>query len=167
MGLFFRFIVRLFIICFALFFALLFASLFVGFGIASSLFPEFLDPNGTAVLESEENETAFLAIFSIVSGIVTGYNFVGSTSLPASIVIAVTEMMRWQGLTTQLILGGIVGLFVMFSGFSIESGVAPAEGTVLVSLATGFVGAFFYWLVAGRNAGAWMGPTPEPEISLE
>ena len=32
----------------------------------------------------------------------------------------------------------------------------PNNGTITVSLAAGFVAAFFYWLIAGRNAGEWL-----------
>ena len=35
--------------------------------------------------------------------------------------------------------------------------VGGIDGVSLVLLSAGFVGAFFYWLIAGRGAGGWRG----------
>jgi len=159
---------RLFIICFALFFALIATSLFIGFGLASNLLPELAGTDGVSVLDTEESDRTVLAVISAVLGLITGFDLAGLAALPVSVSIAITEMMRWQGLTVQLILGGFCGLFAMYAALSLPEGTLPGQGTVLIALAAGFVAAFFYWLIAGRNAGEWMGaPKKEARTTPE
>lgn len=152
------FIGRLFVIGFALIIALLAGSLFIGFGLASGMFPEFAAADGSTFLNNPELERTVIAAASAVLGLMASYQLAGLAALPVTIAIAISELMRWQGMTVHLILGGLCALFVMFSLLALPAGQMPENGTVIVSLAAGFVAAFFYWLIAGRNAGEWLSP---------
>ncbi|MEM9279698.1 MAG: hypothetical protein AAGA76_14095 [Pseudomonadota bacterium] len=147
---------RLIVICFALFIALVAGSMFIGFGLASGMFPQLVSADGGSVFGDPEADRAILATISFVFGIVASFQLAGLALLPVTIGIAVTELMKWQSMTIQLVIGGICALFTMFSVLALPAGVMPANGTVIVSLAAGFVSAFFYWLIAGRNAGEWL-----------
>ena len=156
MKLFFYLIGRLLVIGFALIIALVAGSLFIGFGLASGLFPELWSENGVAVFGDNETDRSVLAMLSFVFGLVASFQLAGIAAVPVTIAVAVSELMRWKSMTIQLVLGGICALFVMFAVLGLPEGQMPSNGTVIVSLATGFVAAFFYWLVAGRNAGEWL-----------
>ena len=149
---------RLFVIAFALFLALIASALFIGFGVASGIFPEFLRSIGQYDVLDPETDRMIVAIISFVIGAIASFQLAGIALLPVTVAIATTEMMRWQSMSVHLVLGGLCALFVMFSALSLPPGSMPANGTLLVSMSAGFVGAFFYWLVAGRNAGEWLSP---------
>ncbi len=152
---------RLFVITFALLIALLAGSLFIGFGLASGMFPELAHSADGASVFGTETDRTILAVASVVLGAVASFQLVGLATVPVTIAIAISELMRWQGMTVHLVLGGVCALFVMFSALALPQGEMPANGTVIVSLAAGFVAAFFYWLIAGRNAGEWLSPLSE------
>lgn len=151
---------RLVVIGFALVIALLAGSVFVGFGLASGMFPELVSTDG-AGLFGEEADRTILAVASFVFGAIASFQLAGLALLPVTIAVAISELMRWQSMTVHLVLGGLCALFVMFSALALPAGQIPANGTVIVSLAAGFVAAFFYWLIAGRNAGEWLSPLGE------
>ncbi len=158
---------RLFVIAFALIIALLAGSLFIGFGLISGMFPELVDStNGASVFDPDTDRT-IVAVASFVVGTIASFQLAGLATLPVTIAIAIGELMRWQGMTVHLVLGGICALFVMFSALSLPQGTMPANGTVIVSLASGFVAAFFYWLIAGRNAGEWLSALGEEDPHRE
>ncbi len=149
---------RLIVICFALLVALLAASMILAFGISSGMFAELLGAENYATLDETEWGYMVLAIATIGIGFVTSFKLVGLALLPVIIAITVTEMMRWCGMVTHLILGGVSALFVVFT--QLPQGITPSEGTLIVTLAMGFVGGFFYWLIAGRGAGKWQDKLP-------
>ena len=162
MKLFFTALGRLFVIAFGVLVAIVSASLFIGFGLASGMFPELM-AEGVSVFNDKDADYAILTIITFGAGIAAIIEIAGLTLLPATIAIAVTEMMRWQSLSVQMVLGGLCALFIMFSVLPLPAGVMPSNGTVIVSLAAGFVATFFYWLIAGRNAGNWLGRSKVPE----
>ena len=147
-------LVRLITIFFALILALLAAGLLIGYGAASGLVPELVI-EGSDPEQSENFEYLVLTIATVGIGALASFQLAGLVGIPLLLVILATEMMRWRGMVTHLLLGGVVALFAMFT--SLPEGVAPKEGTVIVTLAAGFIAAFVYWLVAGRSAGKWMG----------
>ena len=158
---------RLFVIAFALLIALIAGSVFIGFGLASGISTELLTEfNATEIRNSEVSEWIF-TIATIILGLVASYYVIGVAALPVTIAIAITELMRWRGLITQLVLGGLCALFSMFAILALPEGQMPANGTVIVSLAAGFVAAFFYWLIAGRNAGEWLSALGEQNTHRE
>ena len=147
---------RFIVICFALLIALVAGSMFIGYGLASGLFPELASAENGSVFNDPDTDFAILTIITIGLGLVASFQLAGLALLPVTIAIAVTEMMHWQSMTVHMVLGGICALFTLFSILALPTGQMPANGTVIVSLATGFVSAFFYWLVAGRSAGNWL-----------
>jgi hypothetical protein len=158
---------RLIVICFALFVALLAGSLFVGFGIASGMLSELLGPELRADLSQSDVGDVIIGGATFVAAFFASINLAGSTVLPVTIAVAISELMRWQSMTVHLVLGGLCALFVMFTVLSLPEGRLPANGTVIVSLAAGFVAAFFYWLIAGRNSGEWLSALGEQNPDRE
>ncbi len=158
---------RLFVIGFALFIAILAGSLFIGFGLASGMLPEFAAADGGSLLGDPALERTVIAAASAVLGLLASFELAGVAALPVTITIAVSELMRWQSMTVHLVLGGLCALFVMFSIVVLPTGGVPADGTIIVSLAAGFITAFFYWLIAGRNAGEWLSPLGEQNPDRE
>lgn len=53
-------------------------------------------------------------------------------------------------------LGGLAALLSFWFRVDFSAQASISDGTLVVLLATGFIGGFFYWLVAGRNAGKWL-----------
>lgn len=83
-----------------------------------------------------------------------------TTLLPASILIAIAELMRWKSATVNLVLGGVCALFTGLASFHGPTDAIPSDSTLIVLLACGFIGGFAYWLIAGRSAGLWLKTKP-------
>lgn len=156
MALFFSLIGRLIAICFGLLVALCAGSIFIGFGLASGLLPELALTTGASPVFDPDTDRTILAVATVIFGALASVEIIGFAVLPITIAISITELMQWRGLTIQLVIGGICGLFVMFSALALPNGAMPTNGTVIVSMASGFVSAFFYWMIAGRFAGNWL-----------
>lgn len=153
-----HFIIRMIAICFGIFAALIAASIFLSFGTFSGMFEQFFaDLN--YVFEGDLQDTGpLVSILVILLGFFSSFYVASIALLPMVIAIAIAELMRWQGLTTNLVLGGFVSLFTGITSFaSTHETSLPSDGTLVVLLAAGFIGGFFYWLIAGRSAGKWMG----------
>ncbi len=158
-----HFIVRLVAILFGIFIAMLAAGMFLSFGMFAGAFTEFFKElswtlNGDPYHTDEMDGLVTLLV--VIAGFFTSFHVASIAALPATIAIAIAEMMRWQGMTINLVLGGLVSLFTGLSLYgSLQTGVEtglPSDGTLVVLLATGFIAGFFYWLIAGRNAGKWL-----------
>ena len=68
--------------------------------------------------------------------------------LPAALLIAVCELMRWSSITAHLVLGALCALFTAF-GMNRELDMAAVQNsTLVILLACGFIGGFVYWLIA-------------------
>jgi hypothetical protein len=63
---------------------------------------------------------------------------------PALLAIALAEVFAWRSVIYYLLAGGAIGL---------AADPAFRDGHTTVMLASGFVGGFAYWLIAGRLAG--------------
>lgn len=149
---------RLFIICFGLFAALLSAAMIMAYGISSGLFVEFFGIEAFEGIDQTEWGYAVLLIATVGIAFATSFQLASLALLPIIVAIAATEMMRWNGMVTHLVLGGLAALFGVFT--QLPQGTSPSEGTLIVTLAMGFVGGFFYWLIAGRGAGNWQEKLP-------
>lgn len=158
MALFFSILWRLIVICLGLLVAFLAAAMIMSYGISSGLFVEFFGADTFADIDETEWGYAVLLIAVVGIGSLISFQLAGLAILPIIVVIAATEMMRWNGMVTHLVLGGVSALFVVFTQLPSET--SPSEGTLIVTLAMGFVGGFFYWLVAGRGAGKWQEKLP-------
>jgi hypothetical protein len=78
--------------------------------------------------------------------------------LPALLVIALTEGFAWRSIVVYGLLGGVLALAlgygIDFAGYlGGPDSIVAREREVLA--ASGIAGGLVYWLVAGRNAGAW------------
>jgi hypothetical protein len=78
--------------------------------------------------------------------------------LPALLIIALAEGFAWRSVILYGVLGGVLALAL---GYGIDfAGYLGGPDSVLarereVLAASGIAGGLTYWLVAGRNAGAW------------
>jgi hypothetical protein len=143
---------RLFVIFFAFLAACLVAGMIV---VGAVLFPEFSDLGAGPVDQGALN-------------IVLGFGFIfisGFALLPAMIVAAITEAFSIRGTLTYAVGGGLVGLACYLGLVPFDPDTLRFEGIVRRHLeiltGAGIVAGLVYWMLAGRNAGAWREP-PRP-----
>jgi hypothetical protein len=143
---------RLLVIFFGFLAACLVAGMIV---VVAVLFPEFSD------LGSGPIDPATL-------NIVLGFGFIfisGFALLPAMIVALVTEAFSIRGALTYAIGGALVGLACYLSLIQFDTDTLRFEGIVRrhleIMTGAGIVAGLVYWMIAGRNAGAWRQP-PRP-----
>jgi hypothetical protein len=142
---------RLFVILFGFLAACLVAGMVV---VAAVLFPEFSDLGAGPVDQGALN-------------IVLGFGFIfisGFALLPAMIVAAITEALYIRGALTYAVGGGLVGLACYLGLVPFDTETLRFEGIVQrhleIMTGAGIVAGLIYWLIAGRNAGAWRKPSP-------
>lgn len=154
---------RLLVICLAFGAASLVAGLII---VAAVLFPELSDLGMGPVDEGA---------FDILLGL--GFIFVsGFALLPAMIIVAITEAFHIRSLLAYALGGGLVGLacYLGLVPFDTESlrftGIVQRHLEIMTG--AGIVAGAVYWLIAGRNAGAWRqlqvarkAPPPLPSAS--
>ena len=143
---------RLFVILFGFFFACLVAGMIV---VGAMLFPEFSDLGTGPIDPSALN-------------IVLGFGFIfisGFALLPALIVVAITEAFYIRGVLTYAAGGGLVGLACYLGLIPFDPATLRFDGIIRrhleIMTGAGIVAGFIYWMIAGRNAGAWREP-PQP-----
>ena len=137
---------RLFVILFGLLAASLAAGIIV---VGAVLFPEWSD----------------LAIGPIdTSGwnIVLGFGFIfvsGFALLPAMLVVAITEAFYIRGALAYALGGAVVGLACYLGLVPFDPATMTFDGIVRrhleIMTGAGIVAGLVYWIIAGRNAGAW------------
>ena len=142
---------RLFVILFAFLAACLVAGMIV---VGAVMFPEFSDLGAGPVDPGALN-------------ILLGFGFIfvsGFALLPAMIVVAITEALYIRGALTYAIGGGLVGLACYLGLVPFDPDTLRFEGNVRrhleIMTGAGIVAGVVYWMVAGRNAGAWRNPPP-------
>ena len=143
---------RLIVILFGFLAACLVAGMIV---VGAVLFPEFSDL-GTGPIDSSALNT------------VLGFGVVfisGFALLPAMIVVAITEAFYIRGALTYAAGGAIVGLACYLGLMPFDPATMSFDGIVRrhleIMTGAGIVAGLVYWLIAGRNAGAWREP-PRP-----
>src|SRR5947209_16213586 len=150
---------RLFIILFAFLAACLVAGMIV---IGAVLFPEFSDLGSGPVDQGALN-------------VVLGFGFIfisGFALLPALLVVAITEAFYVRGALTYAVGGGLVGLACYLGLVPSAAATVRFEGIVRrhleIMAGAGIIAGLVYWMIAGRNAGAWREPprplTPPPPL---
>jgi hypothetical protein len=144
-------LVRLFVIFFAFLAACLAAGIIV---VVAVLFPEFSDFGGGPVDQGALD-------------IVLGFGFVfisGFALLPAMIIAAITEAFSIRGALAYAVGGGLVGLACYLGLVPFDPDTLRFEGIVRrhleIMTGSGIVAGLVYWMIAGRNAGAWREPPP-------
>jgi hypothetical protein len=89
--------------------------------------------------------------------------------LPALLLIVLSEGFAWRSNIVYGVLGGALGLVLLYGKYvydvltNREPMVIGPELNVVIAV-SGIVGGLVYWLVAGRNAGAWQRRQSEPQI---
>jgi len=140
---------RLFVILFGFLAACLVAGMIVVFAV---LFPEFSDLGAGSVDSDALN-------------IIIGFGFIfisGFALLPATIVVVITEAFYVRGALTYAVGGGLVGLACYLGLVPFDPATLRFEGIVRrhleIMTGAGIVAGVVYWMIAGRNAGAWRQP---------
>ena len=145
------FIVRLLVI----FLAFVAASLAAGIIVVSALlFPEFSELGTGPVDEG-------------ALGVLLGFGFIivsGLAMIPAALIAAITEAFYVRGLLVYAVGGGLMGLACYLGLVPFDPDTMRFEGIVRrhleIMTGAGIVAGLVYWLIAGRNAGAWRKPPP-------
>src|ERR1700721_3824621 len=140
---------RLFVILFGFLAACLVGGMVV---VGAVLFPEFSDL-GSGPIDS--------GALNVVVGL--GFIFIsGFALLPAMIVAAITEAFYIRGVLTYAVGGGLVGLACYLGLVPFDTTTLHFEGIVRrhleIMTGAGIVAGVIYWMIAGRNAGAWREP---------
>jgi hypothetical protein len=140
---------RLFVLFFAFLAACLAAAVII---IGALLFPEFSEL-GTGPVDQGALNVLFGFGFIVVSGFAL---------LPAAIIVAITEAFSVRGALTYAIGGGLAGLACYLGLVPFDTETLRFEGIVQrhleIMTGAGIVAGFVYWVIAGRNAGAWRVP---------
>jgi hypothetical protein len=143
---------RLFVIFFALLAACFVAGMIL---VGAILFPEFSDL-GTGPFDP--------GALNIMLGF--GFIFVSGFALvPAMVVVVVTEAFDVRSALTYAVGGGLVGLACYLGLVPFDADQLRFEGIVRrhleIMTGAGIVAGMVYWMIAGRNAGAWRS-SPRP-----
>jgi hypothetical protein len=136
---------RLFVILFAFLAACLVAGMIV---IGAVLFPEFTDL-GIGNIDPAVH---------VVIGL--GFIFIsGFALLPALLVAAITEAFYIRSVLAYAVGGALVGVACYLGLIPFDPDTMRFDGIVRrhleIMTGAGIVAGLIYWLIAGRNAGAW------------
>jgi len=144
---------RLFVIAFGFIVASLAAGVVV---VGAVLYPEFSDLGSGAVDQDALN-------------IVLGFGFIfvsGFALLPALIVVVVTEAFYIRSALAYALGGAAVGLACYLGLIPFDPATMRFDGIIRrhleIMTGAGILGGVIYWMIAGRNAGAWRQPRPLP-----
>jgi len=150
MALFGNFILRFIMITIGFMFAIVAAGMFIGFGFYNEIL--------TTGQPLDNWDEQFYGLLSLSVGFAS-IALIGAYAIGvAAILIALAELMRWQGMIANLAMGGLTAAILALGG----GGANVSDGAFLVALSAGFIGGFVYWLIAGRKAGNWLGPIDVP-----
>src|SRR3954466_14361183 len=99
--------------------------------------------------------------------IVLGFGFVfvsGFALLPALLLVLITEAFDIRGALAYAAGGGLVGLACYLGLVPFDPATMHFDGIVRrhleIMTGAGIVAGIVYWIIAGRNAGAWRDPRP-------
>ncbi len=142
---------RLFAIVFGFIAACFVAGLIV---VIAILFPEFSDLGEGPIDQGALN-------------VVIGFGFIfvsGFALMPALLIALITEVFSIRAVLAYAIGGGLVGLACYLGLIPFDPETLHFEGIVRrhleIMTGAGIVGGVIYWMIAGRNAGAWRRPRP-------
>src|SRR6201988_5537000 len=141
---------RLLVILFAFLAACLVAGMIV---LGAVLFPEFTDL-GIGEIDPAVN---------VVIGL--GFIFIsGFALIPAMIVAAITEAFCIRSVLAYAVGGALVGAACYLGLIPFDPETMRFDGIVRrhleIMTGAGIVAGLVYWMIAGRNAGAWRVPPP-------
>ncbi|MGQ0685188.1 hypothetical protein [Bradyrhizobium sp.] len=141
---------RLLVILFAFLASCLVAGMIV---VGAVLFPEFTD-FGIGEVDPAIN---------VIIGL--GFIFIsGFALLPAMIVAVITEAFSIRSVLVYAVGGGLVGAACYLGLIPFDPETMHFDGIVRrhleIMTGAGIVAGLVYWMIAGRNAGAWRMPPP-------
>src|SRR5882724_8343561 len=144
---------RLFVVFFAFLLACLAAGTIV---VVAVLYPEFSDLGAREIDQSA---------FNVVLGF--GFIFIsGFALLPALIVVLITEAFYIRSILAYAVGGALVGAACYLGMVPFDPATMRFDGIVRryleIMTGAGIVAGLVYWMIAGRNAGAWRDPSPPP-----
>lgn len=144
---------RLFVILFAFLAACLVAGIIV---LGAVLFPEFTEL-GVGNIDPAIN---------VVIGI--GFIFVsGFALLPAMIMAVITEAFGIRSVLAYAVAGALVGAACYLGLIPFDPDTMKFDGIVRrhleIMTGAGIVAGLVYWMIAGRNAGAWRSQPRRPQ----
>ena len=137
---------------FVIFLAFLTASLVAGILVVGAvLIPEL----------SYIDEPIDQGTFDVLLGV--GFIFIsGFALLPALIIVVITEAFYIRSMLAYAVGGGLVGLACYLGLVPFDPATLRFEGIVRryleIMTGAGIVAGLVYWMIAGRNAGAWRAP---------
>ena len=144
------FITRFFVLLFSLIFALLAAGIALAIGIMA---PELITVSSDPIEKFAFFATAFFAT-----------SFVGATAfVPSIILIAIAETFDIRSIFYYTIGGGLLAAIVWYMAdisaqLENTTDLSPIGYGLQLVIASGIIGGFVYWLLAGRKAGMWKNP---------
>jgi hypothetical protein len=125
--------------------------------VAALLFPEFSDLGAGPVDQGTID-------------VLLGFGFIfvsGFALLPAMVIVAITEAFYIRSVLAYAVGGGLVGLACYLGLVPFDPDTLQFSGIVRrhleIMTGAGIVAGFVYWMIAGRNAGAWRHPPPSPK----
>jgi hypothetical protein len=122
--------------------------------VSALLFPEFSEL-GTGPVDEGALDVLLGFGFIIVSGLAL---------VPAMLIAAITEAFYIRGALIYAVGGGLMGLACYLGLVPFDTETLRFEGIVQrhleIMTGAGIVAGLVYWLIAGRNAGAWRKPPP-------
>jgi len=102
------------------------------------------------------------AIDSGALNMMLGFGFIfvsGFALLPALVIVLLTETFAIQSVLTYAVGGAVVGAACYLGLVPFDPGTLRFEGLVQrhleIMTGAGILGGVVYWVIAGRNAGAW------------
>jgi hypothetical protein len=144
---------RLFVIFLGFLAACLVAGMIVVFAV---LFPELSDLDTGTIDHNAIN-------------VVLGFGFIfisGFALIPAMLVVAITEAFYVRGVLTYALGGAVVGLACYLGLVPFDPATMRFDGIIRrhleIMTGAGIVAGLIYWVIAGRNAGAWRAPRRAP-----
>jgi hypothetical protein len=138
-------VARIFLVIFAYFLACIAASAILTIG---TLTPEWDD----LVAAGFNSTTAWIVI-------IVGASVIAAIAMvPSLLLIALTEGFGWRSILVYGVLGAGLALALSY-GLDFAGYVGDPDSFLArereVLAASGIVGGFVYWLIAGRRAGSW------------
>jgi hypothetical protein len=103
--------------------------------------------------------------------IILGFGFIlvsGFALLPAMIAVVITEAFYIRSILAYAVAGGLAGLCCYLGFIPFDTVTWSFDGIVRrhleVMVGAGILGGVIYWMIAGRNAGAWRDAGRDPRV---
>jgi hypothetical protein len=141
---------------FAIFFGFLAACFAAGAVVVFALFfPEISDASSLDAVDQG------------AINLILGFGFIlisGFALLPALVAVLITEAFSIRHVLSYAVVGGLAGLCCYLGFIPFDTVTMTFNGIVRrhleIMVGSGILGGVVYWLIAGRNAGAWRAVSP-------